>query len=265
MLTPSSPSGTQPAPSGTQPAPSGTQPAPSGTQPAPSGTLPAPSGAQPAPPGAILIIGAGGGIGRQSVDLALKASHQVTAVLRDPAKLTLTHPNLTVVKGDIFRPETFRQYLPAADLVISAIGVSGGGFGSDKPTTLYSAGNATLIKAMEKAGSRRVFFISASAIEISPVLPFYVRFAEKYIVQRLLRHMYTDLRQMEALIKKSDLDWTIIRPPQLTDKPVTGHYRTSINSFLKNCLKISRADLAHFMIHNAKNEATYQAIVEIGC
>ena len=212
----------------------------------------------------ILIIGAGGGIGRQSVDLAMKANHHVPAVLRDPAKLPLTHPNLTIVQGDIFHPETFQQYLAAADLVLSAIGVSGSGFGSDKPTTLYSAGNATLIKAMEQTGTRRVFFISASAIEISPVLPFYVRFAEKYIVQKLLRHMYADLRQMEALIKDSDLDWTIIRPPQLSDKTVTGHYRTAINSFLKNCLKISRSDVAHFMIHNAHNEATYRAIVEIG-
>jgi len=212
----------------------------------------------------ILIIGANGGIGRQSVDLALKANHHVTAVLRDPAKLPLTHPNLTVVKGDIFHPETFHQYLSTADLVISAIGVSGGGFGSDKPTTLYSEGNATLIKAMEQAGTRRVIFISASAIEISPVLPFYVRFVEKFVVQKLLRHMYADLRQMEALIKKSDLDWTIIRPPQLNDKAVTGQYRTAINAFLKNCLKISRSDVAHFMIHNAKNEATYKAVIEIG-
>jgi len=212
----------------------------------------------------ILIIGANGGIGRQAVDLALKADHRVTAVLRDPSKLHLTQPNLTVVQGDIFHPETFRAHLPAADLVISAIGVSGGGFGSDKPTTLYSEGNATLIKAMEQAGNKRVFFISASAIEISPVLPFYVRFAEKFIVQKLLRHMYADLRQMEAFIKKSDLDWTIIRPPQLTDKPATGHYRIAINSFLKNCLKISRSDVAHFMIHEAHNETTYKAIVEIG-
>jgi putative NADH-flavin reductase len=56
--------------------------------------------------------------------------------------------------------------------------------------------------------------------------------------------MYADLRQMEALIKKSDLDWTIIRPPQLADKTVTDHYRTAINKFLKNCLKISRSDVA---------------------
>ncbi len=212
----------------------------------------------------ILIIGAAGGIGRQATELALQAGHHVTAVLRDPLKLPLSHPNLNLVKGDILHPETFEQYLLAADLVISAIGVSGGGFGSDKPTTLYSAGNASLITAMKRTGAKRVFFISASAIELSPVLPFYVRFAEKYIVQKLLKHMYADIREMERLVKESDLSWTIVRPPQLTDKAATGRYRTATNTFLKNCLKISRSDVAHFMINNAFNEATYKSIIEIG-
>lgn len=212
----------------------------------------------------ILIIGAAGGIGRQATELALAANHRVTAILRDPGKLPLTHPNLNLVKGDILYPETFEKCLPGADLVISAIGVSGSSLGNDKPTTLYSAGNAALITAMKRTAAARVFFISASAIEISPVLPFYVRLAEKYIVQQLLKHMYADLRAMEKLVKESDLNWTIVRPPRLTDGAATGHYRTAINSFLKNCLKISRGDVAHFMIHNAFNEATYKGVVEIG-
>lgn len=212
----------------------------------------------------ILIIGAAGGIGRQATELALAANHRVTAVLRDPTKLPLKHPNLAIVKGDILRRDTFEKYLPGTDLVISAIGVSGSGLGNDKPTTLYSAGAATLIAAMKQTGVKRVFFISASAIEISPALPSYVRFAEKYILQKLLKHMYADLREMEELVKENDLSWTIIRPPRLTDKPATGHYRTAINSFLKNSLKISRGDVAHFMINNAFNEKTYKGIVEIG-
>jgi putative NADH-flavin reductase len=76
--------------------------------------------------------------------------------------------------------------------------------------------------------------------------------------------MYADLRRMEAIIKASSLDWTIIRPPQLTNGPVTGQYRTAVNAFLKNALKISRADVAHYMIHNAGNETTFKGIVEIG-
>lgn len=208
----------------------------------------------------ILVIGANGGIGKQTVALALEAGHNVTAMVRNPAKLVMTHANLQIVQGDVMRPETFENYLNDTDAIISALGTNT----INKPTILYSEGNKNLLKAMKKKGIRRVFFISASAIEISPVLPFYVRFAEKYIVQKILRHMYDDLHTMENLIKQTDIDWTIMRPPRLTDKPVTGKYRFAINSFLKNCLSISRADVAHFMINNITNEATYRTTIEIG-
>ncbi|HVW60255.1 MAG TPA: NAD(P)H-binding protein [Puia sp.] len=211
----------------------------------------------------LLIIGANGGIGRQAVELALEAGHQVTAVLRTPARLPLTHPLLQKVQGDVMYPETFEQAIINQHVVISALGVQGGMLG-DKPTTLYSQGNANILRLMHKHHVRRGYFISASAVEISPVMPFWARFAAKYIVQKLLRHMYADLREMERFVKSSGLDWTIIRPPRLTNKPVTGDYRFSANSFLKNSLSISRGDLAHFMINNISNKEIYQAIVEIG-
>ncbi|MDO6430776.1 NAD(P)H-binding protein [Flavitalea sp. BT771] len=211
----------------------------------------------------ILIIGANGGIGRQSVEIALAAGHLVTAVLRQPANLALTHPNLEIIQGDVMHPETFEKKIGPQDAVISALGVKGGVMG-DKPTTLYSQGNANLLRLMKEKGIRRAYFISASAIEISPVMPFFARFAAKYILQKLLRHMYADQREMERLVKISGLDWTIIRPPRLTDKPVTGKYRFSINSFLKNCLSVSRADVAHFMIYNISNKDIIQATIEIG-
>ncbi|WP_431198898.1 NAD(P)-dependent oxidoreductase [Mucilaginibacter sp. P25] len=161
------------------------------------------------------------------------------------------------------QPGAFENNFENQDAVISAIGVAGG-VGSDKPTALYSQGNANILKAMEQKGIKRMFLISASAIEISPVLPFYIRLVEKYVVQKLLKHMYTDLLKMEVVIKSSNISWTIIRPPQLTNQAVTGTYRIAINAFLKNCLKISRADVAHFIINNIANRDIYQATVEIG-
>ncbi|MEZ2336916.1 NAD(P)-dependent oxidoreductase [Mucilaginibacter sp. RCC_168] len=211
----------------------------------------------------LLIIGANGGIGRQCVELALDAGHRVTALVRNPANLPLMHQNLEVVQGDLLQSGTVEKYLVGKDVVISAIGVKGGMFG-DKPTTLYSDGNANLLQAMENAGVKRCFFISASAIEISPVISFFVRLIAKYVIQKLLKHMYADLRKMELIIKQSDARWTIIRPPQLTDQPVTGHYRIAINDWLKDCLKISRADVAHFIIHNVNNPAIIKTTVEIG-
>lgn len=207
----------------------------------------------------ILVIGANGGVGRQAVEIALKAGHKVTALLRNPANLSISHSNLKIIKGDVMYPDTFEDQLENKDAIISALGVNS----ATKATTLYSQGNKNLLDAMKRKGVRRAFFISASAIEISPVLPFYVRFAEKYIVQKLLRYMYEDLRIMEKLVNESDMNWTIMRPPRLTNKPVTGNYRFAIDRFLKNCLTISRADLAHFMINNMTNEATYRTTIEI--
>jgi putative NADH-flavin reductase len=211
----------------------------------------------------LLVLGAAGGVGKQAVEMALAEGWRVTAVLRNPAKLSVTHPLLTIVKGDVLDAATYEAYLSTASVVVSAIGVSGGFFG-DKPTTLYSGGARRVMEAMGRRGARRVFVISASAIEISPVLPAFVRFAAKYIVQKLLRHMYADLRVMESRVKESGLDWTIIRPPRLTDATVTGQYRFAVNSFLRNCLRISRADVAHFIVHHAKDRGTYQGVVEIG-
>ena len=211
----------------------------------------------------VLIIGANGGIGRQCVQQALDAGHFVTALLRNPAKLTQTHPHLQIVKGDITDLSSIKKHFQHQDMVISALGVSGG-FGGDKPTTLYSQGAATILTLMQETEIRRAFFISASAIEISPVLPWYVRFAEKYIVQKLLKHMYADLRTMETIIKGTDLDWTIIRPPQLTNKPATGKYRFAANNFLENCLKISRGDVAHFIIKHMHDDGICKGVIEIG-
>jgi len=211
------------------------------------------------PPMNIMVIGANGGIGRQTVEYALASGHKVTALLRTPAKLHLVHPNLEIVKGDVRLPGTFEQYLENNDAVISALGD-----GMNKPTTLYSEGNASLLKSMKKMGARRAFFISASAIEVSPLQPFFIRLATKYIVQKLFRHGYADQRIMEKIIKESGINWTIVRPPRLTDKPATGHYRVAVNRFLKNCLRISRADTAHFMIDNINTVEMYQSTVEIG-
>jgi len=211
----------------------------------------------------MLVLGAAGGIGRQVVEAALAKGWRVIAVLRHPEKLPLTHTQLTIVKGDILQPATYESYLSPEMVAMSAIGITAGFF-RDEVTTLYSEGARHLLGAMQRRGTRRVFFISASAIEISPVLPAFVRWVAKNVVQKLLRHMYADLRVMEERVKESGVDWTIVRPPRLTNKPMTGQYRYAVNSFLRNCLSISRADVAHFIVHHARDRGTYQGVVEVG-
>lgn len=206
----------------------------------------------------IVVLGANGGIGRQVVLLALQYGHKVTAILRNPDNLALKHPNLHTVKGDVMHPETLEKYMENSDVIISAIGKN-----SLKPTTLYSQGNKNILRAMQKAGATRVFFISASGLRVNPTHSLIVKLATRYILQKLLKNMYADLERMEEIIKATDLNWTIMRPPRLTDKPATGLYRSSINAILKNGLSISRADLAHYILNNISNEAIYQTTVEI--
>jgi len=206
----------------------------------------------------VMVLGANGGIGRQAVEMALAQGHSVTAILRTPSNITLIHPNLIIVKGDIMKPETWEKYLENKDVVISAIGAT-----SRKETTLYSQGARNLLNAMKKTGANRVFFISASGLEVNPSHSLFIRLVTTYVLQRLLKNMYADLNKMEQLIKESDLNWTILRPPRLTNRPFTGRYRFAINSFLKAGLSISRADLAHFMMVNATNNSIYKKTVEV--
>ena len=207
---------------------------------------------------AILIIGANGGIGRQTVDIALAAGYQVTALLRNPANLPLTHPNLQIVKGDVFQHPTYAPYLVGKTAVVSALGTK-----STQPTTLYSAGNAILLQQMQLAGASRIFCISASGLDVNPTHSVIVRWLTKNVLQKILRNMYADLRLMEKLVKQSELDWTIIRPPRLTNKPATGHYRIAIDRTLDKAYAIARADVAHFMLNNIFNPTTFRATVEI--
>jgi putative NADH-flavin reductase len=211
----------------------------------------------------VLVIGGNGGIGKQCIRVALDAGCYVTAVLRTPSKLALAHPNLTVVQGDINSPAQIIPHLENKDAVISAVGASGGLLG-DKPTTLYSDTAKMILSGLDTIANTHFFFISASAVEISPVLPFFVRFFARYVLQKLLKNMYSDLLKMENLVKQSSVNYTIIRPPQLTDGDETGNYRVAINQFLRNGLKISRADVAHFIINHIDDSGIRRAIIEIG-
>lgn len=206
----------------------------------------------------IVVLGANGGIGNQVVVQALAAGYHVTAILRTPQNLTLRHSDLKIVQGDIMRAGTLDEHLRGKDIVISAIGKN-----SVKKTTLYSQGNKNLIEAMERTGVKRTFFISASGLDVNPTHSLLVRLATKYILQTILHNMYADQRIMENIIKKSDIDWTIVRPPKLLDSAKTASYRISTNGFLDNGLSISRADVAHFIIHNLNNWAIINKTVEI--
>ena len=202
----------------------------------------------------LVVLGSTGGIGKHVVEQALALGHDVTAIARRPEAVTAKHGNLEVIRGDVLAPTSFDQVLAGKDAVVSAIGVA-----DRAPTTLYSQGIANIIRAMQTARVRRLLCVSATGLEPGPLVQ---RVFAKPILWAVLKEMYTDLVRMESEVRKCNLDWTIVRPPKLTDGPHTGHYRAAVNMHLPGCWTISRADLADYLITQLNDPASYCGLVE---
>lgn len=203
----------------------------------------------------IVVFGAQGGIGAQVVEQALTAGHEVTAVVRRPAAMTLQHERLEVIKGDVLEPASIREAIAGKDAVVSALGIR-----NRAPTTVYSQGVTNIIQAMQAAGVRRLLCVSASGLDPGPL---WQRLFAKPMLWLILKEMYSDLARMETAVKASGLDWTIMRPPQFTDGPHTGQYQTSVNQHLARCRSISRADIADYIVTHLDDKSTYRAWTEM--
>ena len=188
----------------------------------------------------LTIFGATGASGTILTSQALAAGHDVTAIVRDPARLALPpHPQLRVVTASVMDPASIAPALEDADAAISAIGPRGSG-----PTTVIQDSVRSIIRAMDKTGTRRFVEVSGSIVADEGESP-YIRYLVKPVVRStFLRHVCADMRAGEAEIRASDLDWTILRPPALTGKAATGTYRIAIDRNLPHGFTISRGDLA---------------------
>ena len=201
----------------------------------------------------ITVFGATGGIGGQVVRQALSAGHEVTAVVRDAARFDVGHPALEVatVPG-LTDSEALRPLLEGRDVAISGVGPRGR---NDGPVASSATGG--ILRAMEVSGVRR--FVAVSAAPVGPV-PAGDSFVNRRIllpfISAMLRDLYADLAEMEDEIRRSATDWTVIRPPKLVNKPLTGRYRTVIDGNVPRGYTISRADVAHAMLAVLNDPAT---------
>ena len=206
----------------------------------------------------IIVFGATGGTGKLVVERALQAGHQVTVVVRNPDMLTFRHQRLKIIKGDVFQLSTFADVVSGKDAVVSCLGVH-----KREPTTLYSEGARNIMEAMQEEGARRIICLSAGAVIVPPKSSLLMKFVTKNILQPLFRHTYADMLIMEKIVSESKLDWTIIRPPWLRDSRQTGKYRIAIDEHLDNPSKISRADLADYIVNHLTDEKIFKTRIEI--
>ena len=208
----------------------------------------------------LTVFGATGGIGGQVVRQALDAGHKVTAVVRDPARFEVSHPALEVatVPG-LTDPEALRPVLEASDAAVSGVGPRG-----RKDGPVASSTTRGILRAMEASGVRR--FVAVSAVPVGPV-PEGESWLNRRIILPLIsafaRDVYADLADMEEQIRRSTTEWTIVRPPKLVNKPLTGTYRTCVGGNVPRGYTISRADVAHAMLAALDDPATLRQALGI--
>ena len=206
----------------------------------------------------IVVFGATGGTGLELVKQGLEKGVAVTAIVQNSSALPLRHPNLKLVTGNVFHPETFDKELCGSQAVISALGIH-----KKEPTKVYSAGIKNIAAAMKKAGVSRLICLSAGAVVVPPKANLLTKFITKNILQRLFGHLYSDMLIMEEFLATFALHWTVMRPSWLRNTKRSEKYRVAINESLRNPSKISRADLAHCILRILEDEATFNSVIEI--
>ena len=158
---------------------------------------------------------------------------------------------LEVVTADVLDPASISPAVTGADAILTAVGPQGTG-----PSTLRQDSARSIIQAMQETGARRLLAVSGSIVADEGESP-YLRYLLKPLVRRtFLRNVCADLRGTEDEIHASDLDWTIFRPPTLTNKPARGTYRAAAGRNLPHCFNISRANLVACMLSLLDDRAT---------
>jgi putative NADH-flavin reductase len=206
----------------------------------------------------ITVFGATGGTGRHIVEQALEAGHQVTAVVRDPARLPVPpRDGLTVATPRLDDRTAVQQVVTGADAVVDALGARGTG-----PTTFREDTARIVTAAMRDAGVRRLVVVSASGAHTTgDSLP--IRLLVKPLLGWMLRHQFADMRAMEEVVRASGLDWTIVLPPQLTDGPRTGRVRRRVDANVRGSFRIARADLAAAVLAAVTDDAVRGASLSV--
>jgi putative NADH-flavin reductase len=187
----------------------------------------------------LAVLGASGRIGQHVLTWALESGHQVTALARNSQSLAAA-AGLTVLTGDATEAACVAKLVTGADAVLSALGPRG----AKSPALMARAGQ-NIVAGMDAAGVRRLVCVSASGafIQSDPDSSAMV----KMILPRVLAKPFADVREMEAAIAASGLDWTLVRATRLVNSGATGRYRVRPDYPPQGGWKISRSDVAQFM------------------
>ena len=201
----------------------------------------------------VTIFGATGFSGQAILAEALKQGHEVTILVRDASKIPIKHNNLKLVEGNVLDPQIVASVIHHQEAVIQCLGV--GGKGDGKPTTFISDATKVIVDEMQKQNIKRL--IAMSNVGAGNSIAFQPWFFTKIILpyfMKWLKVIIEDKNRMEPIIMNSNLDWTIVRCPNIVDKPAKGTCNATLDGKgLK--LSITLPDLSKFMVDQLKQTA----------
>ncbi len=196
----------------------------------------------------ILVIGTRG-IGRCLVDQAVAAGEQVTVLVRDESRFPVPGPDLRVISGDILDAVKVREAVDGQDAVCIIIGIPP----TRNPVTVFSEGTRNVLDMMKKHGVGRLVCVTGIGTGDSRG---HGGFLYDRIVQPLLlKTNCADKEKQEAIVRASGIAWTLVRPGFLTNGPRTGLYRVTTDMSGVKARKISRADVADYLLKELKTGA----------
>ena len=198
----------------------------------------------------VAIFGASGATGQLLTERCLAAGYEVTALLRTPASFPFRE-RVRVVEGTAFDAAAVRRTVEGAEVVLSALGAR-----SLKKEDVLERGVPLIVAAMQQTGVRRIIALGSAGAKPDSLKkqPAYRRWiAEKIIYRTLLRWpVASQVAQWKAL-SASGLDFTMVMPPMLSNSPARGRYIVDGEALPRNGSRISRADVADFMMQQIGN------------
>lgn len=199
----------------------------------------------------ILIIGATRGIGKALLETALKDNFDITVLARRPEKIIISHPQLRVVQGDVLETESLKAAANGQDAICSCIGVPI----TFKPVDLFSKAARNIVATVQQNPGQK--YIAVTGIGAGESKGHGGFLYDKIFKPLLLKNIYADKDREEELIKSSGVDWMIVRPAGLTNGKLTGKYHIFNDLKGVTAKRISRLDVADFILKQLKNPTQF--------
>ena len=196
----------------------------------------------------VLVIGGTSGVGLETVKLALQRGHKVTAMSRNPDRVTLSDNLLTARRGDILDPLSISVAVEGHDAVVISVGIPP----TRDEVTLFSEGSRNVLAAMKGKETGRILLVSGIGAGNSRGHGGF--FYDNILQPFLLKSIYQDKDRAEKIVSESEVLWTIVRPGFLNDDQATMNYRVVEDITGVTSGSISRGDVAHFIVASLENE-----------